>query len=370
MADKPEESEYDPEAIEALSASEAGGVVDALDRNRNYILLAIAGGAILICAALVIGQMRKQKHLEAAQAYSSALTTGEIAGLDAVAVDFGGSIAGGNALLSKAEIQINQGKPQDAQATLESFIDEYPSHPRHVQGVFALGNLYQIAGDKEKARSYYQRAIDEQPDGEITPLARIRLGDIALESGETKIADQDYQEAYTLHPGTPFFDYAKQKITLLAVGNPPVVERPEPPKPEPVPEPKAPAQPKADAKPTPPAQAPAKPNADAKPAQPAQAPAKPKADAKPAQPGQAPAAGKAKAMPKAQPKATIPGSQQGKGKAQPKEAAPKAKAPGNTPQSQGPAPKSKAATPKAEQPKAATPKADKPKADAPVKSEN
>lgn len=332
MSEKPEEEEYDPDAIEALSASDAGGVIDSLDRNRNKILFAIAGSAILVCAALVINQVRQQKHLEAAQAYSSALSTGEIAGLDAVVVDFSGSVAAGNAMLSKAEIQINQGKSQDAQATLETFVDEYPTHPRHVQGVFALGNIYQIAGDREKARSYYQQAIDEQPDGEITPLARIRLGDVALEAGETKLADQQYQEAYTLHPGTPFFGYAEQKVALLAVGNPPVVERPEPPKPEPKPEPETPADAKAGAKP-----------------------------AQPAQPAKAPATGKGKAKAKDQPKANVPGSPKGKGKAKAAEA-PKAKtkAPGNTPQSQGPAPKAKAATPKPS----------KPKADAPVESVN
>lgn len=330
MSDKPEETEYDPDEIEALSASEASGVVDALDRNRNQILFLIAGSAVIICAVLVLGQLRKQKHLDAAQAYSTALGKGEIAGLDGVAVDFEGSIAAGNALLSKAEIQIDQGKPKDAQTTLETFVADYKDHPRHVQGIFALGNLFHLAGDTEKARSYYQQAIDDQPDGEITPLARIRLGDLALEAGETKVADQQYQEAYTLHPGTPFFDYAEKKVALLAVGDPPVVKRPEPPKPEPAPE----------------------------------------AEPKPAQP--APGAGKAKG--KAQPKAETPTPGNGKAKAPNADAKGKEKAPGNAAKSESPAPKAKSAKPKAdpakakaEQPKATTPKPQesKPKADAP-----
>ncbi len=318
MSDKPEESEYDPDEIEALSASEAGSVVDALDRNRNQILFLIAGSAVIICAVLVLGQVRKQKHLDAAQAYSTALGKGEIAGLDAVVVDFEGSIAAGNALLSKAEIQIDQGKPKDAQTTLETFVADYENHPRHVQGIFALGNLFHIAGDTEQARSYYQRAIDEQPDGEITPLARIRLGDLALEAGETKVADQLYQEAYTLHPGTPFFDYAEQKIALLAIGDPPVVERPEPPKPEPKAEAEKPTEAGPDTKP-------------------------------------APAAGKGKGKAKSQPKAAVPGN--GKGKA---------KASGDNSESKNSSPKEKSAKQKSDAPKA---KAEQPKANTPKPQE-
>lgn len=217
--------------LDALSASEAPGVVDAIERNRTKILGGIAVGAILLCGVLVVAQMKKQKHLASSQAYTAAASKGDIAALDAVLVEFPGSIGAGNALLKKADIQIDQGKSEDARTTLERFSAEFVSHPRYAQGIFALANLFHVAGDREMAKSHYEKVISVQKDGELTPLARIRLGDLALEAGDAKSADQFYQESYTLHPGNPFFEYAEEKIALLKVGNPPEVAKPTPPAP-------------------------------------------------------------------------------------------------------------------------------------------
>ncbi len=250
-SETPENQDQAPEEIEALSASDAATVVDSIDRNRSKIFIVIVASAIAACAFLVVGQMKKQKHLEAASAYTSALDKGEIAALDAVVVDFPGSIAAGNSLLSKAELQIDQGKPEDAQATLEQFVADFSTHARHAQGIFGLANLYHVSGDAEKAKDYYEQTIAAQSDGELTPLARIRLGDLAAEAGDKETADQQYQESYTSHPGNPFFGYAEDKIALLKIGNPPIVKRPVV---EPKPEPKAEAPkaaPKAEVEPAP-----------------------------------------------------------------------------------------------------------------------
>jgi predicted negative regulator of RcsB-dependent stress response len=314
MADasqKPHESE-DPRNLDALSASEAPGVVDAIERNRTKILAGITIGAIVLCGVLVTGQLKKQKHLEASAAYTAAAGKADIAALDAVVVNFPGSIGAGNALLKKADLQVDQGKPEDARATLERFTAEFASHPRHPQGLFALANLFHVAGDREKAKAHYEKVIAAQKDGELTPLARIRLGDLALEAGDTKAADQLYQESYTLHPGNPFFEYAEEKIALLKVGNPPEVAKPAPPAPPAEPKadapkpaattPAAPAAPKTEAPKeqpkavTPPVPAPAPAPAPA-PQAPAPAPAAPKVEApKPAAP--APAAPQAPEAPK------------------------------------------------------------------------
>lgn len=273
---KPNESE-EPANLDALAASEAHGVVDTIDRHRTKILAFVALSAIVLCAVLITGQLKKQKHLAAASAFTSAVTKGEIAALDGVLVDFPGTVPAGNALLSKAELQIDQGKPADAVATLDRFLADFSAHPRYAQGLFALANLHHQSGESQKARDFYEKVIGAQPDGELTPLARIRLGDLALEAGDTETADARYQESFTLHPGNPFFSYAEEKIALLKVGNPPQVDKPAPPAPAeatttgtPAP---APAKPEAPKAATPaPAAAPAKPEAP-KAGTPPQAPA-------------------------------------------------------------------------------------------------
>lgn len=280
---KPNEPDHSGN-LDALAASEAAGVVDAIDRHRNKILATIAIAAIVLCAALITAQVRKQRHLAAASAFTSAAAKGEIAALDGVLVDFPGTVPAGNALLTKAELQIDQGKPADATATLERFLSEFESHPRYPQGLFAFANLHHQAGDAVKAKEFYEKVIAAQPDAELTPLARIRLGDLALEAGDTATADARYQESFTLHPGNPFFDYAEEKIALLKVGNPPEVDKPAPPAPVETPKSETPAPanpeaPKPDAAATPAAApAPAKPEAPkAQTAAPAPAPAKPDA---------------------------------------------------------------------------------------------
>jgi TolA-binding protein len=218
--------------------------MDSFEQNRNKILIGFALATIIICAVLISGQLKRQKHLDAARAYSAALEKKEVASFDAVIIEHPGSLAAGNAMISKAELLSDQGKPEDARSTLETFVSDYSEHPRHAQGLFALGNLYHVSGDREKAADFYQQSIDAAPDAEMTPLARIRLGDLALEAGDKDAADQRYQESFTLHPGNRFIDYAEEKIALLKVGNPPAVKRPAP---EPEPKPEEPA-PKAQGK--------------------------------------------------------------------------------------------------------------------------
>ncbi len=221
-----------PEQVEeALAESQAGGVIDLLDQNRSRLLIGIICGAVAIAAALLFFQLQKQKHLEAGSAFSKAAGSRDIAALDGVLVDFPDSIAAGNALLTKADIQIDRGKAKDAQSTLETFTRDFKSHPRHSQGLFALGSILHIAGDREKAKSYYEQTIAEQPGGELAPLSRIRIGDLALEAGDKDAADQNYQDSFIKYPENPFKNLAEEKIALLTIGNPPVVDRPKPPEP-------------------------------------------------------------------------------------------------------------------------------------------
>ncbi len=325
MADAPQKPtpSEEPKNLDALAASEATGVVDAIERHRTKILAAIAISAIVLCGALVVSQLKKQRHLAAAAAYTSAVSKGEIAALDSVLIDHPGSIPAGNALLAKADLQIDQGKPEDARATLERFVAEFKGHPLYPHGLFALANVFHVAGDKEMAKSHYEKVIDVQKDGELTPLARIRLGDLALETGDTAAADQRYQEAYSLHPGTPFFDYAEEKLALLKVGNPPEVERPAPP----VEENPKPETPKSEASAAP---APEAPKAET--AAPAPQPEAPKSEA-PAAP--APEAPKAETPVPAAPQPEAP-----------KPEAPAAPAP-EAPKTEAPAPAAPAPAPEA-----------------------
>ncbi len=168
MADasqKPHESE-DPRNLDALSASEAPGVVDAIERNRTKILAGITIGAIVLCGVLVTGQVKKQKHLEASAAYTAAAGKADIAALDAVVVNFPGSIGAGNALLKKADLQSTKASPRTPVPPSSVSHRRVCEPPAASPGLFALANLFHVAGDREKAKAHYEKGHRRAKDGD------------------------------------------------------------------------------------------------------------------------------------------------------------------------------------------------------------
>ncbi|NNE91796.1 MAG: tetratricopeptide repeat protein [Verrucomicrobiales bacterium] len=221
-------------AEEALAESHASEAIAALEENKVRILVVVLALAVGLCVYLVWKQVVQSNHEEASQAYFSAVASGKVEELDKVAGMYSGSIVAGNALLAKADLQIDQGKPGDAKTTLLSFVDSKKNHPRYPQGLLVLGMLNLEAGDTAAAKQYFEQILAATEDGDLSPLARIRLGDAALADGDQEAARQHYEDSYIQHPGNPFVPMAEQKIELLSVGEPPVVKAPEP-EPEPVP---------------------------------------------------------------------------------------------------------------------------------------
>ncbi|MCB1230768.1 MAG: tetratricopeptide repeat protein [Verrucomicrobiae bacterium] len=232
---------------------EAGNqAIELLDKHRNTVMLVAVVAVLAICGTLVVRELNRQKLSEASQAFSEAAGERSIEKLDTVVADFAGSIPAGNALLTKAEIQLDREKYEDAKVTLLTFVDKYSKHPRHAQGLYALGNLSHVTGDYDTARDYYDRALADDPSGDIGPLILIREGDIALaqaedlrkagkkDEAEAKVqeARQSYEESITRPEfrSNPFIDMAEDRLALADVGDVPVVPAPPEPKPEPAPE--------------------------------------------------------------------------------------------------------------------------------------
>ncbi|MCB1235284.1 MAG: tetratricopeptide repeat protein [Verrucomicrobiae bacterium] len=281
----PADDEEHPEP--GVAGSDA---IATLEKHKGLVLAVTLAIALAVCLLLVFKELGRQKNAEAGAAFTAAAAERSIEKLDAVVADFSGTVAAGNALLTKAEIQADGGNTEDAKATFTAFVNDFPDHPLHDQGLYALGNLHQSAGDNAKAAEFYDRLLGESPDSEVGPLVTIRKGDIALaeadallaegKSGEAeerkKEAERLYNESITKREFrmSPFYDLANARLELLVVGRPPVV--PPPPKPEPKPEPK-PKPETGAAAPTPGAGD--KPKAPAKPAAPKtqtpSAPAKP-----------------------------------------------------------------------------------------------
>lgn len=219
---------------DALSASEAGGIVDTIEKNRTILIFASIGLFLLLCGVLVFKQLGTQRSSAAAQAFTSASNEKSIEKLDAVMADYPGSVPAGNALLSKAALQIDAGNLLDATKTLEMMRDNFPDHPLHANAYFLLGNLYQKSGEVDKAALNFQKVIDIQgKDGELSPISQIRLGDLELTKGNGEIARQNYEDAINKYGGNPFTPIAEMRTSQINLTMPQEIDPPAPAQPKP-----------------------------------------------------------------------------------------------------------------------------------------
>lgn len=227
--------------------------IDMLDRHRNLVIAVVAFSVVGVLGTVVLKELKRQKISEASQAFSTAADERSIEKLDAVAADYPDSIAAGNAMITKAEIQLAEQKFEDARISFLTFVEKYPKHPRQAQGIYALGNLSHESGDLEKALEFYDRALSEGATADLGPLLLIRKGDIALAQAESlrqagkeaeaeekiNAAKQSYEESITRPEfrASPFIEMAETRLALADIGDVPVVPAPPEPEPETAPEP-------------------------------------------------------------------------------------------------------------------------------------
>lgn len=227
-----EKTEHPASAPVAETTEEISDVLSQLETHKKTVVLAILGATLLLSAVIVFRGITSEKHLAAAQAYSQAASSKNIEKLDQVIADFPNSVAAGDALLTKAELQVTSGKSEDARSTLLAFTEKYASHPRHSQGLFAMGNLYQVGGDNDNASKYYDRVLKEYPKTDLAPFVMIRQGDLLLAADKKDAARQKYEAIMPTYRGTPFFDRVEEKIKLLEIEKLPVVDEPKKPSPK------------------------------------------------------------------------------------------------------------------------------------------
>ena len=302
---------HDPEA--------AAAAIAAIESQQKKIVIAAVAIALVVVAVVIFRQVQEARHLAASQAYTEAVASGSADKLNTVVSEYAGTTSGGNALLSRAELELTSGKTGDAKASLTRFTKEYADHPRLVQGYYALGNIEQNGGNLDAAKAQYDLALKAGPDSELAPLIKIRQADIAAAQGDKEAARQLYDAIPQSHPANPFIDMIDQRLAALdAPAIPRVKAPPAPapaPKPEPKPAPQAEAKPKPAAKPAPPTPvAPPKPAADkpatdspapaAKPTPPTPAPKPAQDAAKPAPAAAKPEAAPTPTKPEAKPEAT------------------------------------------------------------------
>jgi len=232
---------------------------------ENNLKTIILGVSLLAVAAVGVGIARYYSHqaeVEAAQQFTSATS---IEDCDKVVAHNPGSVAAGNALILKAQLQWTEGKKESSAETLKTFVKNYSSHPLIAQVQLGLATKQESLGDKAGAKQTLEAVVKNSANTETAPAAQIRLGDLAWADDKQDEAKKTLDGIAKTYPGKmdPFMDQIRQRTEIMAAGLPTKEVDGPPPAPKPVtPPPSAPhleipglnapmAQPKIDLTPPP-----------------------------------------------------------------------------------------------------------------------
>jgi tetratricopeptide (TPR) repeat protein len=102
-----------------------------------------------------------------------------------------------DALVYRGQMQISNGHPNDALATLETVIKNDPDNS---EAHYVLGVGFQKLGNVERAQSEWQTALHLRPD--LLDAVRALAG-VAMARGEMEVLDQQASEIIRLQPGSP-----------------------------------------------------------------------------------------------------------------------------------------------------------------------
>lgn len=199
-----------------------------LDQNYKKVALAVIAVALLVSGYIIYNVLGEEKMRDSGGALVSAIAgdggmTPEK--LDAVEQQYSGTHAATTAEYLKAISLWQQGKEDEGNAAMESFISKAPSDEWKSQALTVLGGHYMKAGKDDDARRYFENAI-QLTATPYTPIALLSLGDIARSKNETEKAQGYYQEVIQKYPGSAFAQTsemqagAKSREMLLNVSAP------------------------------------------------------------------------------------------------------------------------------------------------------
>ena len=138
------------------------------DRYKKGVIGALL---VVLLAVAVFGGYRLysyRRDTAAANLLASARTAAEF---QKVITDYPGTVAAGSAHLLLAGAQRNEKKFEEANATLQTFLDKYPKHEMTGTARLAMGANLEALGKKDEALTVYQRLVASDSRAFTAPIA-------------------------------------------------------------------------------------------------------------------------------------------------------------------------------------------------------
>ena len=187
------------------------------EAHWKKIVAALVAVVIAILAAGMWAYLRASKSAAAASLYASAASVGQ---WRAVAEQYPGSVAAGNAQLRIAAAMRDEGKADEAVSVLDQFTSAQPDHPLAGAAWLMVGEIRQSKGDSVAALAAYREASGRYRDSYAAPLALLaeaRLLAAEGKSGESRAVLESVGPSY---PGGPAAMMAAAELGA-ASGQPP-----------------------------------------------------------------------------------------------------------------------------------------------------
>ena len=133
---------------------------------------------------------------EAEQDAAAAVAGGRtVPDYEALSKEYEGKVAGGTALLLKAQLLWSDQQQQEAITAVEDFISNYPEHPSFGNAHTTLGSYLQQVEKLDEAKAAFTKSAETK--SATSSIALLSLGDIALQAGDPDKAKEYYCLLYT-----------------------------------------------------------------------------------------------------------------------------------------------------------------------------
>jgi predicted negative regulator of RcsB-dependent stress response len=221
--------------------------------------------AVLIVALLAgagFGGYKLYSDQQANAAAAMLASAKTAADFQKVIAEYPATAAGGSAYLLLADAQRNEKKFSEANTTLQTFLDKFPSHELASTARLAIAGNLEALGKKDEALAAYQRLVAGDPKGFAAPIALFSEIHLLKEKKQIEEARRVCETIKSQYPESRLVADAEYQLRLLKVDNAPVTAAPSPmvAPPPPAAAPSAPpAGPSAAAPPVPKAPEPKKP---------------------------------------------------------------------------------------------------------------
>jgi TolA-binding protein len=190
-----------------------------LEQHKNQI---ITGVVVVIVVGIIVSFIswrKSEKEIEAGQALSAILLTGNSNGpatdsLLKIANDSAGTDAAARALLVAAGKQFVDGKTDDAKASFQRFVTDYPENALISQAKYGIAVCLETQGKTAEAATAFKEVVDRYAGENTSTPAKFALARIYETDGKLEQA-RDYYLDIARDGRSTFGMEAGSRLTAL-----------------------------------------------------------------------------------------------------------------------------------------------------------